>query len=423
MGAENTIMMSDGDTIKILSASQAPTILSSSNPSSTIQVTEEHIKFSVDELASLPSLETQYTVSDKIAEGGQGVIHKAKDKFLKREVVVKSLKSEFLDEPKVIETFVTEAKITSQLDHPAIIPLHTLNSSCDEKGLHIAMKMIRGRNLREIFDDTVLKCKECRRSGNFRELTSVFLKERLEDFVKVCDAVAFAHNKGVFHRDIKPSNIMIGEFHEVYVMDWGIACLKGGYVVKKAGAGDDGKPKISGTPGFIAPEVVVGGAHSAKSDQYALGIILFEIATMSPAIVGNDVREVFEKTRDDRLEPLAHRFPRCPISTELKAIIRKATATNPERRYENVAGLAADLRRFLAGDETEALPDNPPRRVARWLAKHRNLAATIMLSFLLCCAGIAIFALVKRNQAIRETKRRSLLLASLQSSVESRAHV
>ncbi|MCK5843062.1 MAG: protein kinase, partial [Victivallales bacterium] len=217
-------------------------------------------------------------------------------------------------------------------------------------------------------------------------------------------------------------NIMIGEFHEVYVMDWGIAELCD-IADDTKGTQKKEKPQIAGTPGFIAPEVVVGGAHSPASDQYALGIILFEIATMTPAILGESIQNIFEKTRDGMLQPLIHRFSKCAISPDLKAIVRKTTSEMPEHRYETVSDLASDLRCFLADDELEARPDNFPRSVSRWLSKHRNLAATLMLSFLLICSAIAIFGLVKRNQAIREMKRRSLALASLQASVESRAHV
>ncbi|NOY74244.1 MAG: protein kinase [Kiritimatiellaeota bacterium] len=422
MSEGSTMRIDDGHTVKISSVSQAPTTANLSTSFETTIVTEKMLTFSPDELKTLLPLDSQYTISKKIAEGGQGIIQVARDNFLKRSVAVKSLKTELLENDQVVENFVTEAKITSQLEHPAIIPLHSINSSDGGDGLHIAMKMIRGKNLREILDDTVLKCKERRRTGNLRAMTHEFLKERLEDLVKVCDAVAFAHSKGVYHRDIKPSNIMIGEFHEVYVMDWGIASLSEDES-GKGGGGEDEKPQIDGTPGFIAPEVVVGGRHTASSDQYALGIILFEMATMAPAITGDNVKEIFEKTRDARLEPLIHRFPRCGISNDLKAIIRKATATNPDNRYAYVSDFATDIRRFLAGDELDARPDNPPRKISRWMSKHRGLAATMTLSFLLLCAGIAIFALVKRNQVIRETKKRSLALSSLQALVESRAHV
>lgn len=423
MSGENTIVVNDGKTVNIVSVSKSTTISAHISQSDTTRLSEEKINFSLDDLSSLPPLDSQYALSDIIGEGGQGVIHIASDKFLQRTVAVKSLKPEFLDDEQVIKNFVTEAKITSQLEHPAIIPLHAVNSGGDEKGLHIAMKVIRGRNLREILDETILKCKESGRTGNIPKMTSDFLKKLIEDFVKVCDAVAFAHNKGVMHRDLKPANIMIGEFHEVYVMDWGIAKLYDDNTEEKTENGTKEKPLIAGTPGFIAPEVVVGGTHTPASDQYALGIILFEIATMSPAISGNSIKEIFEKTRDGKLEPLRHRFSQCVISKDLKAIVRKATSDNPANRYATVSDLASDLRRFLADDELEARPDNFSRKISRWLVNHRNLAATLILSFLLICATIAIFALVKRNQAIRETKRRSLALAALQATVESRAHV
>ena len=387
----------------------------------TASVTDDKIEFKADELDELVPLQKMYDIVKQIAAGGQGIISTGRDKILQRSVAVKSLKTDYLTNKQVVKHFVTEAKITAQLDHPSIVPLYSINSSDDDKGLHISMKLIHGHNLKELIEDTVLLCKQYSRR-NIREIEQSVLKERLDDFVKVCDAISFAHNKKVIHCDLKPDNIMVGEFHEVYVMDWGIATLYNSGTDRKKESGNKKISPIAGTPGYIAPEVVVGGKLTPACDQYALGMILFELVTLNSGITGETVKELFEKTRDGELEPIVHRFHQCRVSGELKAVIRKATALNPEERYSSVAALAEDIRRYLKNDELKAAPDSFPRKIFRWIGKHKNLATSFLLLFLLGCAGVTIYSLVKRNLAEKESKHRALKMITLHSAIESNAH-
>jgi serine/threonine protein kinase len=396
----------------------------------TSHVTSDKVALDEKELERLPNLGALYELGDSFAEGGQGVLRTGRDKFLKRFVAVKDLKEKFLENKQVVANFVAEAKITSQLDHPAIIPLYGMLADKEKGGLSIAMKLIHGRTLREVLDDHLLTCKRHRKNPAFlRSIISRSLKDHLEDFVKACDAVAFAHERGVVHRDLKPDNIMVGDHHEVYVMDWGVACLdagaeeRGGVILHPVDDSEiERRSTISGTPGFIAPEVVVGKPPSHLSDQYSLGVILFEIATLKSPVIGVTVEEVFENTRDGNIATLTHAIRKCNMCGDLKAIIRKAMAVEPKDRYPTVEDLANDIRRFLTNEETVARPDNIQRKVMRWMVNHRNKAIAIFLLILLSLAGLAINNLMERNKAIAESKQRALRQVALHSSIEREAH-
>jgi len=384
----------------------------------TNAVTQAKIEFHKQELKNIPPLQNIYDIKEQFAEGGQGIISKAKDKVLQRYVAVKSLKTTYFENEEVIRNFIIEAKITAQLDHPSIIPLYSIHSSAIDKGLHISMKLIHGHTLKELIEDTALLCMQYKKT-KIKEIEQSVLKERLEDFLKVCDAISFAHNRNVVHRDLKPENIMIGEFHEVYVMDWGIAAP---YKKEETETDQQEIATISGTPGYIAPELVVGGTPTPLSDQYSLGMILFELMTLTPGIKGETIEEIFYKTRDGHLEPMTHRFNECKISKDLIAIVKKAIAVKPEDRYSSVETMSDDIRHFILDEETYARPDNFLRKCSRWGSKHKNFVASMIMLMLLFLAGIAIDGLIKKNKAEKESKIRALKMVALHSAIEDKAH-
>ncbi len=387
--------------------------------SETTVVTGEKLEFHEEELKRMTEVENYYEIMEKFAEGGQGTISTGKDKILKRYVAIKSLKSNFFDNKQVISNFITEAKITSQLDHPSIIPLYSIHSSAVDEGLHISMKLIHDHTLKELIDDSALLCMQYRKNRR-REIEQSILKERLEDFLKICNAISFAHNKNVIHNDLKPENIMIGEFHEVYVMDWGIASL---HELGEKAEKIHGKLPIAGTPGYLSPEILTGESlPGPECDQYALGMILFELITLKPGVTGVSVKEVFEKTRDGHLEPFTHRLPHCRTSGDLIAVVKKATALRAEDRYSSVEEMADDIRHFRLNEELKARPDNLPRKIFRLISKHKNLAATIIFIFLLGSAGVTIISLIKQNEVEKESKRKALKMVTLHSSIENSAH-
>ncbi len=382
----------------------------------TTHVTPEKVKLDLSELDHLTDVYSRYEIIERFAEGGQGEIKTALDRLLKRYVAIKSLKRDHLGNQEIIANFIAEAKVTAQLDHPSIIPLYEVNGD-DEDRIHIAMKLIHGSTLDDVIEDTILDCK-LMKDKRTADDEAESLKSRLENFIKVCEAMHYAHKKNVIHRDLKPENIMIGQYHEVYVMDWGIA-----KVIPESGNDEAPDPNgLCGTPGYIAPEVIEKQAYAPASDQYALGVILFELSTLKHAMKGQTMTEVLQKTCAGKLETLEHYYPQYEIPDEIQAIIMKATALNPADRYQSVDALADDIRRFLHGEETLALPDDQLRRLSRKLFKHKTLTASVVLFVLLLLAGVAIFSLVRQKQAIIESKKRELKMGELHGAVADQAH-
>ena len=319
---------------------------------------EGEVDFSGDE-ESLELLEESYDVGKKFAEGGQGELFHGFDRRLNRLVALKSLRGELSGNQRLRRFFLSEARVTAQLDHPAIVPIYTLNS--DRKaGLHLAMKLVKGQTFKAYLEQI---CTHYRLDGvnSFDEKKA--LRTRLDILLKVCDALEYAHSRNVMHCDLKPSNIMIGEFRETYIMDWGIA--RRIRHTENAAETPPQEDDFCGTPQYLAPEVIRHELRDQRADLFAMGAILFEAATLKTAFTGNSVSEVLANIADGRMEPLEHRF-HAPIDADLKAIIRKALAPDPKQRYQEIREFSGDLRRYLMGLSVSARPDNPAMKLVRW---------------------------------------------------------
>ena len=313
---------------------------------------------------------------DPFATGGQGSVRRAVDRSLGCVVAVKSLHKKLCGDEPARNAFIDEARLTASLDHPAIIPIHGLFGDA-ANGMHLAMKMISGHTLSDYMKN-IVDVYGKKGIDRFDERKSLY--NRIEIFLRVCDAMEHAHSRGIIHRDLKLENIMIGRHRETYVTDWGLA-------MRVEGAGE--LPRVTGTPGFIAPEVLVTRRADVRSDVYSLGIILFEMTTLSPAFPHKELGELLQLVKQGKHAPLRHRFG-CRIDADLKAIILKAIDVDPAKRYAEVKDLAADLRRYLANEETVALPDNLFAKTARWGINHRRgMLLTVMAVLLLGIAGVA----------------------------------
>jgi serine/threonine protein kinase len=243
--------------------------------------------------------ETRYQVEEEIGRGGMGVVYRAWDGQLERRVAVKVMNAGY--------TINREAKLLAQLEHPGIAPVYDAGTLPDGRWYY-AMRLIQGRRL-----DQFLRAEPA-------------LPARLRLFEKICNAVAFAHNRGVIHCDLKPQNVMVGEFGEVCVVDWGVARAL------------DGAPLPSaGTPPYMAPEQSGGSAQAvdARTDIFALGRILRDLMPDPPP------------------RPLA-------------AIAQRASARDAAARFGDVQQLAADVGRFLDGQPVAAYRDTVPERLARF---------------------------------------------------------
>ena len=349
----------------------------------------------------LSDVHAGYEIRNVFAEGGQGVISLAVDTALKRKVALKSLRPELNDNPAARENFVSEALVTASLEHPAVIPIYSLNTD-DRNGLHLAMKLLRGRSLKEYLDKVCARYQSAGAAA-FDEEESLFY--RLDIFLRVCDAMDYVHSRGVVHCDLKPENIMVGEFREVYVMDWGIARR----MDEQSG---EPRKKVMGTPRFTSPENLLGLKCDARSDIYTLGLILFELVALRQAFTGQSVTEVVRKVRQHQMEPLVHRFG-LRIPRDLAAIIAKATANDPAGRYQTVKALADDIRSFMRGSEVTANPDNFFTRIRRWCRRHRRIVLTAaLLSVVLAVSLVAIgFFVDVARRAVLERQRDAVVAA------------
>ena len=324
----------------------------------------------------------RYKLLKVIAEGGFGRIFLAEDLILGRLVVIKSLKESHLAKTESVRKFISEAKLTSQLDHPAIVPLFSLDTDSAD-GLHLAMQLINGITLKE----SLKQARACRPVYGRQYERS--LQPRLESFLKVCDAIEYCHSRGIIHCDLKPDNIMLGRHGEVYVMDWGIACP----------TGTERKEHLDGTPAYMAPETLLDGTTDPKTDVFALGMILNELVTLRSPVSGASAREVIKKITSGQFEPSRPLHSKQHISPALRAIIEKARAVDPADRYPSARELALDIRRYLFNEEVSARPDSLLQKFMRFMYRHRY-ATLLTMAAILCASAVMALYGARRQQSL-----------------------
>ncbi|MBT3220674.1 MAG: protein kinase, partial [Proteobacteria bacterium] len=226
-------------------------------------------------------LEDHYSFIGDVGEGAMGKVLLALDNTLNRKVAFKQITAEVAKQGTLAGKFTCEAQITAQLDHPNIVPVYTLETAPDGNAAY-TMKLIRGHTIEDLIDAVKARYKNSRKKIDPKDELSE--DSMLNHFLKVCDAMAYAHSRGVVHRDLKPENIMVGAFNEIYVMDWGISKPFTDDVeepVLTIETEDEGE-LIIGTPQYMSPEQANGENEilSDRSDQYALGLILYEITCL-----------------------------------------------------------------------------------------------------------------------------------------------
>lgn len=276
----------------------------------------------------------------KIGEGGMGTVAIASDLALGRKIAKKALHSALRYQPQPLRMFLREARVMAVLDHPNIVPIHDIGE--DAQGhLYFTMKLVRGKPLKDVLKELPPPPLEYGALFNL-----------LDVVVRVCDALAFAHNKGIVHCDVKASNVMVGDFGEVYLVDWGIARFVGG-------ATDDKRESISpstqhmviGSASYMSPEQAQGNriAMDARSDVYLLGGILYEIVARRPPHVGGSFQETLALAIKGEVPRLRDIVGSVAVPPELDRIVMKALAKQKADRYPSALELKDDLVRFMRG--------------------------------------------------------------------------
>ncbi len=333
----------------------------------------------------------RYVDGGEIARGAQGVVRRAFDATLQRHVAMKVLRDGAAaagpgrpapGSTRRLGRFVEEAQVTAQLDHPAIVPVHDLG--LDAQGaVYFTMKLVKGRSLHEVLEARAASAGAAPSPWNTTRLVG--------SLVRVAEAMSFAHDRGVVHRDLKPANIMLGEYGEVYVMDWGLARVLAAAEHEPAESGlrserRDAAPGSSlltlegdvvGTPSYMAPEQASGQVAllGPAADVYALGAILYHVlAGRAPFTDAgrSSPLDVLALVRRGPPVPLQRLVPAVP--PELAAICEKAMAREAPARYASMAELAEDLRAFLESRVVRAYETGAWAEARKWVRRNRLLA-------------------------------------------------
>ncbi len=382
----------------------------------------------------------KYKTITTIARGGMGVILQARDLHIRRTVAMKVMKTGAQFSRENVLRFIDEAQLTGQLEHPNIVPVYELGM--DEQGeTFYTMKFVRGITLDEVLRGL--------RHGRRETVEKYPLGALLTIFQKICDAVAFAHSKGVVHRDLKPENVMIGAYGEVLVMDWGLAKQMAAVARPENGVETAlpsrerepvlaGAPRafqtlhgvVVGTPPYVSPEQARGAldAIDPRSDVYVLGAILYAILTLRPPIEGDTVAEVLDRiVAGDITPPAALRkpfqsgrfpqtepeekdsfLPHCPgrrVPEGLSAVAMKALQTEPAQRYGSVGEMQADIAAYQGGFAPKAERATPHRQALLFAGRHRREAALVVI-------GAVIFQVLVITFIVQLTAEKNRALAS-----------
>jgi serine/threonine protein kinase len=419
-----------------------PTIRESESPTVLLPFAAEDNRPAPDVAEGLQP--RNYVLGPAVGRGGMGAVIQVRDRNIERTVAMKIILDQ-QDAPAKQRRFIREARTLGQLEHPNIVPIYELGVDPEGRAYY-TMKMVKGVHLREVLEQL--------RAGDAATVARYPLSQLLTVFLKLCDAVAYAHSKGIIHRDLKPENVMLGDYGEVLLMDWGLAktlpssplSLPAESEPAPAAPTKGSTPPdltiegtVMGTPHFMAPEQAAGLTQQIdeRTDIFALGGILYNILTLHPPFRGETTEEVMAKVRAGAIpspttfnRPTNRQRPPAPTTSEtaasvlphcrdgripepLAGIAMKALARDPAQRYQTATALADDLKAYEAGFVTTVEEKTLWRllvlRVKRHKAESAFGAAAILI--LLIVGGVSLARIVASE------KRASRSLALLTQKV------
>ena len=364
----------------------------------------------------------RYRILRLHARGGLGEVFAAYDEELHREVALKRVQPGRADDEESCKRFLLEAEVTGRLEHPGIVPVYSLSTDRVGKPFY-TMRFVKGESLKEAI-------------GRFHNLgsgskdalkeRSLALRDLLNRFIAVCNAVAYAHSRGVLHRDLKPSNVLLGPYGETLLVDWGLAKVVGreepevasGEVTLRpsplSGSSETQVGSAIGTPAYMSPEQAEGKLNrlGPSTDVYGLGATLFCLLTGHAPFEGEDVAATLEKARNGQFER-PHELNRS-VPPALEAVCLKAMSLKPEDRYGSAQKMAEDLERWMADESVSTYRDPAQVRLGRWARRNRSkvvAAMTLLLaSVVALIAGIVLIE-EERQRTSREQERTKKALA------------
>jgi serine/threonine-protein kinase len=365
------------------------------------------------------------------ARGGLGAVFVALDNELHREVALKQMLDQHADDPVSRQRFLVEAEITGGLEHPGIVPVYGLGTYANGRPFY-AMRFIRGDSLKEAIErfhaDESLNTDPGRRSLELRKL--------LRRFTDVCNAIEYAHSRGILHRDIKPGNIIVGKHGETLVVDWGLAKATGHaepgagertLLPSSASGSSETLPGSAlGTPAYMSPEQASGDLDrlGPRSDVYSLGATLYCLLTGKPPQEGDDIGEMLRRVQHGNFAKPRQLVP--SIDRPLEAICLKAMALTPQDRYASPRFLADDVERWMADEPVAEYREPITRRARRWAKRNRTAVTAATVALVAGVMGLSAVLAVQTQakadiaRALDRETRANAELARSKAAVQAR---
>ena len=357
---------------------------------------------------------SKYEIIETIAVGGMGAILRAKDREAQRDVAMKVMLKAHSDSPEA-QRFVRETRIVAKLEHPNIMPVHDIGTSPSGDQPYFTMPLVQGENLADVLYSLSKGNQDYRNKYNLHAL--------LEILINVCSGVAFAHSRKIIHLDIKPHNILVGDYGEVLVLDWGLARemktanLAGPISTDEVLGNPEENRKhqkkfltedgtIKGTPGFMAPEQANGHVAEVdeRSDIFSLGSILYMMLTLKFPIVGEHPSELLRNTINGNFVPPGKRNYHKAVPKQLEAIVMKAMALEKDARYKSVKSFQADINKYLRGYPTSLEGEGFFKHIPLLLRRRKNEVGLIAISsaIVLSLLGVIVFFMVRLDFQAKE---------------------